>query len=358
MTTNSENNRQISGKKGSVVTFLNLVCLVLIFITHKGFSQNLRKKPLKPESNIIEISVNNISICAGQTGTLMINGNADNYRLISNNSTVPVINNSIAVNPEVSTTYTISGTLGQITASTTVNVFVASMPNLVINADKTTICEGDSITFTTSGASSYNWGYSNSLYCSISGAIIAVPKQSTVYTIIGSNTLLDATCSNTSSINITVLPKTKGTVSDNVNICKGASTTLNAQGGNSIVWSPALGLNSSITSSPKASPIATTIYTAQISNNGICPDTKTVSVTVNPIPNVDAGNDTTILYSKYATLTGTGEGKLIWHGEGLTCNTCSKVYLVPLKSSYYTLEATNRYGCKNTDTKRIEVIKK
>jgi gliding motility-associated-like protein/uncharacterized repeat protein (TIGR01451 family) len=70
------------------------------------------------------------------------------------------------------------------------------------------------------------------------------------------------------------------TISPNVTICDGNSTTLNVSGGTAYTWSPATGLNTTSGSSIIASPSSTTVYTVTATNAGSCISTASVTVTV------------------------------------------------------------------------------
>ncbi len=76
--------------------------------------------------------------------------------------------------------------------------------------------------------------------------------------------------------------------------CAGGSVQLNATGGTTYSWSPTDGLDDPNIANPVASPDATTTYTVTVSNDGRCPDTDDVLVTVNPnpVPNATATDET------------------------------------------------------------------
>ncbi|MBL4586041.1 MAG: PKD domain-containing protein, partial [Flavobacteriales bacterium] len=68
-------------------------------------------------------------------------------------------------------------------------------------------------------------------------------------------------------------------------ICQADSVQLNATGGDSYSWSPAAGLNDSNSASPQASPSVTTQYVVTVML-GLCQNTDTLTVIVNPSPQV------------------------------------------------------------------------
>ncbi|NNK80218.1 MAG: gliding motility-associated C-terminal domain-containing protein, partial [Flavobacteriales bacterium] len=66
---------------------------------------------------------------------------------------------------------------------------------------------------------------------------------------------------------------------------------LNAQGGDSYVWSPIDGLSDPEIADPTASPSDTTTYTVTVSLGNGCSSTDQVTVNVNLLPEVSAGED-------------------------------------------------------------------
>lgn len=72
------------------------------------------------------------------------------------------------------------------------------------------------------------------------------------------------------------------TVSPNVSICPGSSTTLSASGASTYTWNPGGLTGSSVT----VSPVTNTTYTVTGTNASGCTTTKTVSVTMLPKPQI------------------------------------------------------------------------
>ncbi len=93
------------------------------------------------------------------------------------------------------------------------------------------------------------------------------------------------------------------TISPNVTLCAGTSTTLSAAGGSNYTWSPATGLNTTSGASVTATPSATTTYTVT-SIDGGCTSTATVVVTVVTPPAANAINVTSSLPSSCGTNNG------------------------------------------------------
>ena len=74
------------------------------------------------------------------------------------------------------------------------------------------------------------------------------------------------------------------TVSSNVTICTGSSTTLTAAGATTYSWSPATGLSATTGATVTANPTVTTTYTVTATDLNGCTNSPTVTVTVNSPP--------------------------------------------------------------------------
>lgn len=104
------------------------------------------------------------------------------------------------------------------------------------------------------------------------------------------------TCETTTPVDITVNPQPLITVNDGT-ICNGESAPLFADGagiGGQYVWSPATALSCANCQNPNASPGTTTSYVVTGINQFGCSNTAISTVTVNPLPIVNAGNDTSL----------------------------------------------------------------
>jgi hypothetical protein len=91
------------------------------------------------------------ALCAGQNATLTASGN-NTFTWTSPASTQP----SIVVNPNFTTTYTVTGAAGGCVGSQTFQVQVAQVPILNVTAP-TNVCAGKLFTVSVTGASSYTW---------------------------------------------------------------------------------------------------------------------------------------------------------------------------------------------------------
>ncbi len=163
-----------------------------------------------------------------------------------------------------------------------------------------------------------------------------------------------ATCLVRDTVLMTVLPLPIIAVTPNpTSICLGNSVTLTASGATTYTWSPAAGLSATNGSSVVATPTSTTVYTI-VGNNGTCSNSTTATVTVNPLPVVNAGVNQTVCNQPIpVTLVGTPAGGT-WSGTSVTAGgifTPNGTGTFPLVYSF-----TNANGCTNTDTMLMTVV--
>jgi gliding motility-associated-like protein len=171
-------------------------------------------------------------------------------------------------------------------------ITVNSNPVVVANASNTLVCEGNAVTLTGSGASSYIWDNG-----AIDGVAIT-PTNTTTFTVIGSDV---NGCTGTDNILVTVNSLPTIIASNDTSICASEIATITATGGLTYSWDNAIGIGQTHT----VSPSVTTTYIVTGDDINGCTSTDQVVVTIDNstcfnIPNVfspngDGKNDTWIM---------------------------------------------------------------
>jgi hypothetical protein len=216
-----------------------------------------------------------------------------------------------------------------------------------------TICSGSSTTLNGSGGTSYTWTPSTGLSCTSCASPVATPSINTDYTVTA--TTLNG-CSNTASVTIYVSAIPIANAGNDVSLCDGSTTTLNASGGSSYNWTPSTGLSCTNCPSPVASPTSNITYTVTATNATGCTDSDAMNVNISALPNADAGNDLSLCSGSTVTINASGGSSYNWSpSTGLSCTNCPSPVANPTSDITYTVTATNAAGCTDTDAMMINV---
>lgn len=277
------------------------------------------------------------TICNGQTATVSASG-ANTYVWSSGLS--PVGANSANGTPQATTTYTVIGSSNGCFDTSSVTVLVNPIPIVTVNSP--TICAGQTANIIASGANSYNW--SSGTNPSTGSNVSVTPGASSSFTVTGTSN----NCSSDAVSFVTVNPIPVITLSAD-SICAGQTSTLVANGAASYTWSA--GATSNGPSTATASPNQTSTYTVTGTTLG-CVSTQTVSILVNPIPNVTV-NSSSICAGQTATLAANGANSYSWTG-GIGNGTSGTVSTSPGSTQQYTVTGTTD-GCSSTAVATISV---
>ncbi|MBL7910281.1 MAG: gliding motility-associated C-terminal domain-containing protein [Bacteroidia bacterium] len=264
---------------------------------------------------------------------------ATNYTWTPVGATLPGTGSVVAANPTVTTTYTISGTSGACTGSTSITISVTPTPTMVAIGSPT-VCSGSPTTLSVTGATNYTW-----MPGSLTGPTVTVsPTVTTNYTITGAN----GVCTSTTSILLTVVPIPTITASASPTIiCQGSTSTLTANGAITYTWQPGNLSGNTVT----VSPLATTIYTVSGKNILGCSSSTTIQLVVNnPTISVSPLSNT-ICTGSSATISASGASSYTWNPGAFTT---SSVVVSPTTSTTYTLISING-ACTSTSTIPISV---
>lgn len=318
------------------------------------------------ESNHINVIVNplptattgnNIAICNGNNVTLgntAVSGNTYAWTPATGLSSSTIANP--VANPSVTTTYTLTETVTS-TACVNTDSVTVTVDNLlsapVISASgPTTFCGNNFVVL--SGNNGGIW--SNT--ASTSTPSLSV-NTSGDYFVTHTNACNSVTSNH---IIITVNPQPAAVTGNNTSFCDGNFVSLGGATipGHTYSWTPSIGLNSTTSAHPYASPLISTIYTLTETDTATgCSNTNSVIVTVDPLPSATTISNTTICDGQGVAIGGnstTGNSYLWQPAIDLNSSIISNPIASPSDTITYTLtETVTATGCSNSNSVSILV---
>ncbi len=248
---------------------------------------------------------------------------------------------------------------GLCTASITTNFSVIPNPVLSLFSSTTTICEGDSFTYSVSGAQSFTWTsiVPNSVFYNNATTAIAKPPGSAPFSVFGSS--LGCNSSNVSG-SVTVIQKPLVTVSPaSTGLCPGNSVELVAQGNaSSYYWFPQTGINIATGDKVVAKPLTNTNYTV-VASVFHCTSSAVATVSLLSVPAPTATLiRPRVCINDNATLVGEGGSFYLWIlPDGSTREGKTVTFQVKsiLDAGTYTLIVTDKNKCAGGATTDLTV---
>ncbi|WP_370391201.1 Ig-like domain-containing protein [uncultured Winogradskyella sp.] len=283
------------------------------------------------ESPQLSVS-NDITIVTGDSVTLTASG-ADNYEWNTGD-----LASSITVSPSETTTYLVTGFIGNCSATAEVTVSVEEVFVASAGEDQR-ICQnsGSNVELTASAGDSYLWNTGETTQ-----TIYVSPLSTTTYSV----TVTSGIQQFSDEVMVFVDPNPNVVISngDSVDILDGDFITLSASGANSYEWS-----NGATQPNIAVSPSQTTTYEVRGYIND-CYDEKQVTVNVYPEVVANAGEDQAVCVGESVVLTATGGDDYLWsNGE-----TTASIEVAPNVTTDYTVTVFNAMDF-DEDTVRVEV---
>ncbi|NBO62064.1 MAG: T9SS C-terminal target domain-containing protein [Flavobacteriia bacterium] len=237
----------------------------------------------------------------------------------------------MAFTPAATQTYIVTGTNANGCSNTAqVTVTVNALPNVSAGQNQT-VCAGTAVTLNGSGANSYTWNNG------VSNGVSFTPAVTQNYTVTGT----DANgCANTAQVTVTVNALPTVSAGQNQEVCAGDSITLNGSGADTYQW------DNNVQDGVSFTPAATQTYTVTGTNANGCSNTAQVTVTVNALPTVNAGEDTVVCDNDFpVTISANGNPNLsyAWSNGSNTQQTTIT------SAGTYTVAVTDGFGCSASD---------
>ncbi len=215
------------------------------------------------------------------------------------------------------------------------------------------ICPNVPYQLEASNGVNYSWTPAQFLDDPSSATPIATVSQTTVFTVIASDT-----CgSDTLQVTLEVYDPPY-TVSNDTSICIGNSVQIFATGGVNYAWTPAVSLNDTSISSPTATPSNTTLYYVDIETPEGCILRDSVLVTVfftPPVPNIP--DSISICFGESTTINVSGAEYYSWSPNlNISSTTGASVSVQPTTELFYYCDFTNACGTER-DSVYIQIIR-
>ncbi|MFN5346125.1 MAG: gliding motility-associated C-terminal domain-containing protein [Bacteroidota bacterium] len=164
------------------------------------------------------------AICFGQSTSITASGATSyNWVELANPGVSVGTGSTLSVTPQSTTTYIVEGTSSVNCINyDTITITVNPLPIVQILSASTDLCNGDTLTLTASGATTYNWidlTSGNSL--GSSSTINVFPSANTSYALVGTD---GNSCVNSDTIDVTVNPApTINAITGTLSVCPGSN---------------------------------------------------------------------------------------------------------------------------------------
>ncbi len=170
-------------------------------------------------------------------------------------------------------------------------------------------------------------------------------------------------CEVRADITVAANPETRLDTGGDRSICIGDTLVLGgsptAQGSflpYSYQWSPGEAMDDPTAANPRIWPKETTTYQLITFSGGCEVAQSTVTITVDPLPGIDAGDDLAIGLNETTQLLASGGETYVWSPtEGLSDTISATPVAQPLQTTTYSLTGTDINGCVNQDSVTVKV---
>ncbi|MEX1002798.1 MAG: T9SS type A sorting domain-containing protein [Crocinitomicaceae bacterium] len=286
------------------------------------------------------------SVCPGESIQLNATG-ADTYQWDVDPTLSQLNISNPTASPTVQTTYYVTGTdLNGCKDADSVTVSIYTSPVVNAGLDQQ-ICSGDTTQLNASGAITYIWDNSPTLSNLTIEDPLAFPTSQTTYTVTGTD---GNGCTDSDNVTISTYSLPGVDAGSPTSHCLGDSTQLFASGAISYQWTTDPTLSNETISNPWVSNTSTNEYFVEGTDVNGCSNIDSVTITVDPLPNVSAGADFSICDGDSTQLNATGADTYQWdsHPTFLSTTSTSSPWVKPIVVTTYIVEGTiTATGCQN-----------
>lgn len=152
-------------------------------------------------------------------------------------------------------------------------------------------------------------------------------------------------CDSTITINLTVNYSPAASAGNDMTVCQNGQVTLYGSGASIYTW------DNGVTNGVPFVALSTTTYTLTGTSAAGCTSTDAVTVTVNPLPVVEAGANISQCGDQNVTLSGSGAQVYTWNNgviNGVSFN-------APFGTTSYIVTGVDAFGCSNNDVVTVTI---
>ncbi|MEQ8580049.1 MAG: T9SS type A sorting domain-containing protein [Balneola sp.] len=324
-------------------------------------------------TDIVRVNVNTVSanagidktICLGESVQLSGSGGVS-YSWVGDNLNDANISSPVATPITVGNhIYTVTVTSSDgCTDTDEVNVNVLGLPNLVLPDDQT-ICRGESVILSATGAQSYDWEPFSGLNVSNLASVTASPTSTTVYTVTGTGS---NGCTIEDQVVVFVNNPPEADAGTNKQTCRNEDLTLNGSATfgtapYSYLWSGVGIVSGANTATPTINISSDQTYTLTVTDANGCSDIDRMDVDVNELPNaLISVNDfvTTsadICSDEVVQLEAFGGNSYVWSGDpGISNPNIQNPVITVNDTKILTVLVTNSRGCSSETTITLNAV--
>ena len=226
-------------------------------------------------------------------------------------------------------TYTFTPSAGQCASTNTLNVTIMTIPVPDFNP-LSSVCQNEVVVLPTTSTNGITGTWSPVVNTSTAGT--------TVYTFNSTS----GSCPSTTTLSLTVIDIITPTFDPIPNVCVGAPAPVlptTSTNGITGTWSSTVSTTTAGTFNFTFTPSPPT-----------CNTNAQITVTIDPLPNVNAGLDQLICEGEEAMLSGSGAANYVWDNGVMDAT-----LFTPIATNTYTVTGTDANGCQNTDDVEIVV---
>ena len=285
-------------------------------------------------------------ICLGEQVTISAEGGSV-FEWTDVDGNVISENATFTTSPEETVTYSIfSATSLGCEGEETITIEVVPSAPGGENYGPLFVCESEELTLSANAGDNWLWTPGDFT----SQSIVVSPLEDQLYQV-----LINNVCGEGIDEVFVQVGAAEASIMEPDSICYLEDILLTASGGLVYEWSN-LTTNEEV-EIPYVSPENTSEFQVVVTDSNGCQDSTTTTITVLPLPYVDAGPNVEVMFLDTAVLLGSVDTESYWwtSHEDLSCLTCLEPTVYPSQNHWYFLNVIDEFGCENYDGVFVEL---